>query len=248
VTAPPADQALRPGSTRSPRGDAVVLIVAFVGITAVLVTAFAFGPLRPRTTGPRVAVVGDSLTNQSAWAIEAELDRHGYPSMVAGVNGADIARMTPQLISAVSPGGGAEVAVAALGTNNAFFAAIDDARHKNLAVTRRELDEAMRQALDGPADGTYASSARCLVWVNANAHTPVLDLPTNGTRFNEMLAERVATERARGRAVVLVDWAAVSRDRPEWFLPDGIHLTEVGQAAYARLIRQGVDDCPGLTT
>jgi len=214
-----------------------VLLVALVG----LALALSSGTIG--STPRKVAVVGDSITNQSATALTEELGRHGYHASVSGINGAGIAQMTPALVSAVSPGGGADVVVAALGTNNAFFAAMDDQRHEPLDRSRADLDTAVRQLTDGPDDHAYAPSARCVVWVNVNDHTPVLDLPTNGARMNEAIAARLDAERAKGRDVVLVDFASASRDQSGWFLPDGIHLTPTGQQAYARLIRQGVDRC-----
>jgi len=35
----------------------------------------------------------------------------------------------------------------------------------------------------------------------------------------------------------LVDWLAISKDHPEYFVKDGFHLTDVGQEAYAGAIR-----------
>lgn len=37
---------------------------------------------------------------------------------------------------------------------------------------------------------------------------------------------------------VLVDWYAESKDHPEWFTSDGIHLTPKGARAYAKMIRK----------
>lgn len=37
---------------------------------------------------------------------------------------------------------------------------------------------------------------------------------------------------------VLVDWYAASKDHPEYFVSDGIHLTKKGARAYAKLIRE----------
>ena len=38
--------------------------------------------------------------------------------------------------------------------------------------------------------------------------------------------------------VVVVDWYAESRDNPEWFVSDGVHLTGKGARAYAKLIKE----------
>jgi len=41
--------------------------------------------------------------------------------------------------------------------------------------------------------------------------------------------------------VVVVDWFAESRDNPDWFVSDGVHLTGRGARAYAKLIKQAAD-------
>ncbi len=44
--------------------------------------------------------------------------------------------------------------------------------------------------------------------------------------------------------VVLVDWYAMSKDHPEYFTSDGIHLTPRGARAYAKAIKAEVDNSP----
>ena len=39
----------------------------------------------------------------------------------------------------------------------------------------------------------------------------------------------------------VIDWYSYSDGRRDWFLPDGVHLTEEGRAAYAKLIEESVD-------
>lgn len=52
-------------------------------------------------------------------------------------------------------------------------------------------------------------------------------------------AVRLAAERHPRRAVLL-DWVAYSAGHPDWFQPDGLHLTLVGAGAFARLLRQAL--------
>ena len=40
--------------------------------------------------------------------------------------------------------------------------------------------------------------------------------------------------------VVVVDWYAISADHPEWFVHDGVHLTQDGGQAYAEALAAGV--------
>jgi hypothetical protein len=53
---------------------------------------------------------------------------------------------------------------------------------------------------------------------------------------NTLLAEAAA----RHPNTVLVDWAAASAGRPDYFWDDGIHLTPLGASVYAQLITQGL--------
>ena len=41
--------------------------------------------------------------------------------------------------------------------------------------------------------------------------------------------------------VTLVDWYQASKDHPEYFVSDGIHLTSKGAKAYSKLIRKAVE-------
>ncbi|GMU39527.1 MAG: hypothetical protein AMXMBFR23_03930 [Chloroflexota bacterium] len=61
---------------------------------------------------------------------------------------------------------------------------------------------------------------------------------------NDALARRV-----QGLAnVSLADWNAISRDAPDFFAADGVHLTTAGQTAYADLIGQHVLSALGLSS
>ena len=40
----------------------------------------------------------------------------------------------------------------------------------------------------------------------------------------------------------VIDWYSKSDGHRDWFLDDGVHLTEVGRKAYADLIEASVDD------
>jgi lysophospholipase L1-like esterase len=94
--------------------------------------------------------------------------------------------------------------------------------------------------------------------------TVIVELGTNGTvtapRFDAMMAAAQGAERvvfctvhvprsweAGDNAVIragvarysntrLADWAALSQGHPEWFAPDGYHLTVTGARALAALI------------
>lgn len=51
----------------------------------------------------------------------------------------------------------------------------------------------------------------------------------------------LAAAAQRHPELILVDWAAASRDHTDWFQNDGIHLTYTGAVAMARLLRDAID-------
>ena len=54
----------------------------------------------------------------------------------------------------------------------------------------------------------------------------------------DLLGQRLAAAAERHPNAVLVDWYAASKDHPEYFVSDGIHLTAKGARAYAKLIKE----------
>ena len=42
--------------------------------------------------------------------------------------------------------------------------------------------------------------------------------------------------------LTVVDWNLYSRSHPDWFQPDGLHLTDVGAIAMATLVHRSLDD------
>jgi hypothetical protein len=60
-------------------------------------------------------------------------------------------------------------------------------------------------------------------------------MPRNWRKPNNQVIAKVVPDYANA---VLVDWYAASKDHPEYFVSDGIHLTKKGARAYARLIRE----------
>lgn len=69
--------------------------------------------------------------------------------------------------------------------------------------------------------------------------TRVLGLVTPRRNFRAIRVMHAAARRYPGRAVV-VDWAAYTAGRAEWFAPDGNHLGPGGAQALARLLRRAL--------
>ena len=80
----------------------------------------------------------------------------------------------------------------------------------------------MRQMLDILKDTTR------VVVVNDN-------MPRTWRNPNNDVIDKVVPDYPHA---VLADWYAASKDHPEYFVSDGIHLTSKGAKAYANLIRK----------
>ncbi len=46
----------------------------------------------------------------------------------------------------------------------------------------------------------------------------------------------------RHPTLTVVDWNLYSRSHPDWFQPDGLHLTDVGAIAMATLLHRSLDE------
>ena len=66
------------------------------------------------------------------------------------------------------------------------------------------------------------------------------NMPRSWRTPNNKVIDKVVPDYANA---VLVDWYAASKDHPEYFVSDGIHLTPKGARAYAKLIKSAL---PGL--
>jgi hypothetical protein len=229
----------------------VLIVAAVVGVIVVAI-AVAVWAIRGReavalaslSSRPSVAVIGDSLTKASTDEIAEQLRTAGYePVRVDGINGMEIHRRIPELIEVSDGGDGAEIVVAALGTNNAFFSTVTDLRRREMATSLIDLDRAVTLVQQGGDGAPAPRSTRCLVWVTVKDSTDRSGLRTGAPPINAAVAARVETENAEGRPMRIADWAAAATDHPEYFVADEVHLTDEGQQAYARNIRTAVESC-----
>jgi lysophospholipase L1-like esterase len=76
-----------------------------------------------------------------------------------------------------------------------------------------------------------AAEGRPLYVINAR-------VPRSWEQSNNELVADLVPELDKG---TVIDWYSASDGRREWYLDDGIHLTEEGRIAYADLIREVVD-------
>jgi lysophospholipase L1-like esterase len=199
-----------------------VLVASLVG--ALLAKTWLAGPAvrySGRASGPKVAVVGDSITALSEARLGAALaDRYAY--YVSGRSGATIAEQLPEIARIqASPEGPPSYWVVELGTND--------------SGTRQDR----HWAASFDAEVYDLRGARCVVLLTV---TPYLE------RFGPVAAQlnaAMADVAARQRNFHVLDWGGLSFAHPGWLEPDQIHPNATGQAALAFLVRQALDrDCP----
>ena len=58
----------------------------------------------------------------------------------------------------------------------------------------------------------------------------------------ENMNDLVRAAAGRHPELTVVDWNLYSRSHPDWFQPDGLHLTDTGAVAMATLVHQSLDD------
>lgn len=188
--------------------------------TTVLLVAVAFGisacrPVYTGPEGPRVAVVGDSITNSATGELDAELAaRHRY---LQGVDSIDLAEGRGRLVKPVvstDP----SVVVVELGINSA--------REEWNSADLIDLENVLADLKAVP----------CVVWVTPTAvegsyfdHLGTGTLKARIALFQASLKKRLP----KNPNVHLADFGAVEAEHPEWFQADGLHLNDAGQAAYA---------------
>jgi lysophospholipase L1-like esterase len=83
---------------------------------------------------------------------------------------------------------------------------------------------------------SIAGPNRCVIWFN------IVRPPFGGTSYAGL--NRVLDEQAAGHPnLVVVDWASVIQDQPQWLAPDRVHLTPDGYRARAREAGAAVSRC-----
>lgn len=192
-------------------------LAALLGFAAAALACVACQP--PET----VPVVGDSVTAWSAAGVTAAMPG----AVVTATPGIDLADGRSQLVEpavATRP----RVIVVELGVNSAGngWTATDEAE---LAATI-----------------TAVATVPCVVWVLPDALVPSFyDNLGPGTLHDNIGAMR-ATMRATFPANVhLADWGPIEAGHPEWYHPDGMHLSPAGQTAYGVYVAQQVATaCP----
>jgi lysophospholipase L1-like esterase len=200
---------------KSPVTTIVLIIAVALGVTACQ-------PVYTGPQGPRVAVVGDSITNSASDELDVALTskrRH-----LNGIDSIDLADGRTQLIKPVTATDPA-VLVIELGINSAREVwNSDDLKHLEAVL----------------AD---IKTVPCVIWVTPTAlESSYFDHLGEG-----MISARIAMFQASLKKrlpkhpnVHLADFGAIEVQHPEWFHADRLHLNADGQVAYANYIADQV--------
>jgi lysophospholipase L1-like esterase len=192
---------------------AAAAVLAVVGATA----------RAARAEGASLYVLGDSITLGDSRHLRVELDAAGWSSVRID---AEPSRRIPTSVrapysgiktvralraSGIDPG----AFVIALGTNDIGFVV-------DYGQSPRTLISDMLDAI---------GRSRRVLWVDVVRP----DAPESAALFNRTLNE-LAVERPD--QLVVLRWSQAAAGHPEWFLNDGIHLTEAGHAHRSSLVAQ----------
>ena len=179
-------------------------------------------------SGPKVGVVGDSITaaSQRVWCnciSNAIAPKYAY--QISGVSGAT---MTDQFGTVEkfqhNPEGSPNDWIIELGTNN------DDWGGKALDAN---------WAFEFDAEVAYLQHAGCVIFVTVGTDQPVLPGP-----MPELLNALISRAAAQHPNMHVLDWGNIEYLEPSWLLPDHVHPTAAGAHELASLELQALQrDC-----
>lgn len=192
-------------------------------IIAVALLVSACRPTYTGPTGPKVAVVGDSITNSSTEELDAELAaKYRFAS---GIDGIDLDAGRTKLVKPVAETT-PSIIVVELGINSA----------------RESWDSTDLPHLEAML--TAVKAMPCVIWVTPTAmetsyydHLGQGTLATRIAMFQASLDKRLPKYPNIHRA----DFGALELQHPEWYVADRLHLTPEGQAAYASYVADQID-------
>lgn len=196
----------------------LLLLLAALALSACQVPVYN-GPASEQ----RVAVVGDSITDYSAKALDKAFTNQNR--WIKGIPGIDLADGRSQLVKPAVASAPA-VLVVELGINSA----------------REEWNSTDLRHLEGILADT--DSLPCVIWVTPTALEPsYYDHLGTGTiqsrieKFQASLAKRLP---ANGN-VRVADFGSIQLQHPEWFQDDRMHPNAAGQKAYAEYVLEQVE-------
>ena len=179
------------------------------------------------SAGPRVSVIGDSITFLSKKDIEATLDGARYHPTVVGRIGYTAAQVHADVAAQAKTH--PSVVVFELGTN--------DVTQSDTGATDPASYERTLTAYKAEFPGS------CLVATTVSSHRPSPTMDDTATTINTWLLHNFDH---------VVDWDShewVAREKGQVLVdPDEVHPNPAGQAALAQLMLAGTRACTGSTT
>jgi len=176
-----------------------------------------------RGQGPKVAILGDSITKRSEPALRQALhNRSIWITALQGEGlsggpwkllGSSLMVKTADKLRLLKP----DVVVIALGTNDAW----------SPKLTQEAAESAWIHITDELADS-------CIVAVTVTENSNAKDYDTAEAKYLNHLK--------RTDADVIVDWGSLGQGN-RYTGKDGIHPTQAGEEHFAELVSHGVDQC-----
>jgi hypothetical protein len=192
-------------------------------------------------SGPHVAVAGDSEIYNLEHDALGDAQHHmtdafvaaGYTVSVSSFTGASTGDLAGFVKASPSTAGwpapGPRIAVTALGVNDMRINTTTGQPYTPVATAEANYT-AYLNAVD-------AAGSQCDVLVEIPTTTP-WGLNQTGPVWNAFLASA-----ARSRVAVVVPWAGMVAQHPEYVVADGVHQTATGEVAYLLAILGAVGQC-----
>lgn len=101
-----------------------------------------------------------------------------------------------------------------------------------VAVGYNDFEQTFAETVETALQALGRAGAKHVLWLTLRAerHSYV--------HMNDLVSEAAA----RHPELTIVDWNLYSRSHPDWFQPDGLHLTDVGAIAMATLVHRSLEE------
>ncbi len=200
-------------------------------LTAV-VLGILLAPAPAAASNTDVAIVGDSVIEQSRIPVRNEVERHHQIAWFETQNSGTVLKFHPKIVAEVTPAGGPDILLIELGTGNAYWGTAFD-----------EFRSQVRSLLEDVTP--YVS---CVRWFEmkpgGTAYYPGIN--ARATTINQILRDEVNSF-ANARTVHYEAWTRMVGDSA--FRGDGLHLNANGRRQLALLAAQAADGCdPAITS
>jgi hypothetical protein len=194
--------------------------------TVILLLALVAVACQPQHTadGTKVLLVGNSLMHGARPFMTDELTSRGWDPEIQALSGSNISYWMPRfpfLVQGISP----NVYVVELGTNDCSF---------DPCYPLGPYIDAIMSSIP---------SSVPVLWLNSQEDVPEPYNPNRGYVNDELEAAD-----ARWPNMYLVDFSGHFEDRPEWHGPDGLHLSDEGNAEFARFVADELERFRGDST